>query len=164
MNARYQEFLNSVRNKKIAVLGMGVSNIPLIRLLLSAGAKVTACDKRSREEFNADLLEAFAEAELHLGEDYLDHLDHEMIFRTPGMRPDVPQIKAAVENGAVLTSEMEQFFAVCPCPIIGVTGSDGKTTTTTIIYELLKGLSTLISGFTATQTLMRELLYLGELL
>lgn len=138
MNARYQEFLNSVRNKKIAVLGMGVSNIPLIRLLLSAGAKVTAYDKRNREEFSADLLEEFAEAELHLGEDYLDHLDYEMIFRTPGMRPDVPQIKAAVENGAVLTSEMEQFFAVCPCPIIGVTGSDGKTTTTTIIYELLK--------------------------
>ena len=76
--------------------------------------------------------------ELHLGADYLKDLDADVIFRTPGLRPDVPEISACVQKGAVLTSEMEVFFQVCPCPIIAVTGSDGKTTTTTIIAELLK--------------------------
>ncbi|MDE6108271.1 MAG: UDP-N-acetylmuramoyl-L-alanine--D-glutamate ligase, partial [Oscillospiraceae bacterium] len=76
---------------------------------------------------------------VYLGEDYLEHLKgQDVIFRTPGLRPDLPQIQAAVEEGAILTSEMEAFFQVCPCPIIGVTGSDGKTTTTTIIAKLLE--------------------------
>ena len=138
MSERFQKFLESFSGKRVAVLGFGVSNTPLIRLLLRAGAKVTVCDKNSRENFDAALLDEFSAAEMHLGEDYLDGLDCDVIFRTPGMRPDLPQIQAAVTRGALLTSEMEQFFAVCPCPIIGVTGSDGKTTTTTIIYELLK--------------------------
>lgn len=138
MGARYQKFLESFCGKRVAVLGFGVSNTPLIRLLLRAGASVTVCDKNSRENFDSALLEEFAAAEMHLGDDYLENLDAEFIFRTPGMRPDVPQILAAVERGAVLTSEMEQFFSVCPCPIIGISGSDGKTTTTTIIYELLR--------------------------
>ncbi len=138
MGARYQKFLESFCGKRVAVLGFGVSNTPLIRLLLRAGAFVTVCDKSPRENFDPALLEEFAAAEMRLGEDYLENLDAEFIFRTPGMRPDVPQIQAAVERGAVLTSEMEQFFSVCPCPIIGISGSDGKTTTTTIIYELLK--------------------------
>ena len=124
----------------MAVLGIGVSNTPLIRMLLRAGAKVVACDKRAKEEFDGriEALESLGAA-VHLGEDYLDHLEgQDIIFRTPGLRPDVPQLMAAVERGSVLTSEMEVFFQVCPCPIIGVTGSDGKTTTTTIIAELLK--------------------------
>ena len=75
---------------------------------------------------------------LRLGPDYLEGLHEDVIFRTPGLRPDVPQLAAAVANGSMLTSEMEEFFRVCPCPIIAVTGSDGKTTTTTIIAELLK--------------------------
>ena len=75
---------------------------------------------------------------LRLGEEYLDGLNEDVIFRTPGMRPDVPELAAAVARGSTLTSEMEVFFEVCPCPIIAVTGSDGKTTTTTIIAELLR--------------------------
>ena len=75
---------------------------------------------------------------MQLGSDYLEGLDQDIIFRTPGLRPDVPQLAKAVVGGSVLTSEMEVFFQVCPCPIIAVTGSDGKTTTTTIIAELLK--------------------------
>ena len=75
---------------------------------------------------------------MQLGSDYLEGLDQDIIFRTPGLRPDVPQLAKAVAGGSVLTSEMEVFFQVCPCPIIAVTGSDGKTTTTTIIAELLK--------------------------
>ena len=140
MEFTIQSYLEAVQGKRVAVLGIGISNTPLIQLLVRAGAKVTACDKRSREEFDGriEAMESLG-VKVYLGEDYLDHLrGQDIIFRTPGMRPDLPQLKAAVEEGSLLTSEMEVFFQVCPCPIIGVTGSDGKTTTTTIIAELLK--------------------------
>ena len=134
-----QEYLASLKGKRVAVLGIGVSNTPLIRMLLRAGICVTACDKNQREEFGglAEELESLG-AELRLGQDYLDGLDHDVIFRTPGLRPDLPQLVEARAKGSVITSEMEVFFETCPCKIIGVTGSDGKTTTTTIIAELLK--------------------------
>ena len=134
-----QEYLASLRGKTAAVLGIGVSNTPLIELLCRNGVQVIACDKKSREALGerADRLEALG-ARLHLGENYLDELRADVIFRTPGMRPDVPALLAAKERGSVVTSEMEIFFEVCPCTIIGVTGSDGKTTTTSIIAEMLR--------------------------
>ncbi|MBP3494111.1 MAG: UDP-N-acetylmuramoyl-L-alanine--D-glutamate ligase [Oscillospiraceae bacterium] len=134
-----QEYLGSLRNKTVAVIGIGVSNTPLLRLLLANGIDVTACDKRERDDLGAlaDELEREG-AKLQLGEDYLEGLDQDVIFRTPGMRPDVPQLLRAKEQGSVITSEMEVFFDVCPCSIIAVTGSDGKTTTTTMIAELLR--------------------------
>ena len=134
-----RDYIESLRHKTVAVIGIGVSNTPLLELLLAEGIRVTACDKRSREQMGeqAERLEQLG-CELHLGADYLKDLDADVIFRTPGLRPDVPEIAACVDRGAVLTSEMEVFFEVCPCTIIAVTGSDGKTTTTTIIAELLK--------------------------
>ena len=134
-----QDYINSLKNKSVAVIGIGVSNTPLIRRLCREGIDVTACDKRTAEELGDLAAELTAlGAKLQLGVDYLDHLTQDVIFRTPGLRHDVPQLKAAVERGATLTSEMEVFFEVCPCPIIAVTGSDGKTTTTTIIAKLLE--------------------------
>ena len=135
----FEEYLDSLRDKTAAVIGIGVSNQPLIQLLLSRGIRVTACDKKNREALGivAEQLEANG-CSLRLGEGYLDGLTEDVIFRTPGMRPDLPQFTAAVKRGSILTSEMEVFFEVCPCPKIAVTGSDGKTTTTTIIAELLK--------------------------
>ena len=134
-----RDYIESLRHKTVAVIGIGVSNTPLLELLLAEGIRVTACDKRSREQMGeqAEHLEQLG-CELHLGADYLKDLDADVIFRTPGLRPDVPEIAACVDRGAVLTSEMEVFLEVCPCTIIAVTGSDGKTTTTTIIAELLK--------------------------
>ena len=134
-----RDYIESLRHKTVAIIGIGVSNTPLLELLLAEGIRVTACDKRSREQMGeqAEHLERLG-CELHLGADYLKDLDADVIFRTPGLRPDVPEIAACVDRGAVLTSEMEVFFEVCPCTIIAVTGSDGKTTTTTIIAELLK--------------------------
>ncbi len=133
------DYLQSIQNKSVAVIGIGVSNTPLIRLLLSSGIDLTACDKRTREDLGelGDELEEKG-CKLQLGESYLQGLHQDIIFRTPGLRPDVPELLAAIERGSALTSEMEVFFEVCPCPIIAVTGSDGKTTTTTIIAELLK--------------------------
>ena len=149
MGSTIQEYLASLRGKRVAVLGIGVSNTPLIKMLLRADVEVTACDKRQREDFGgqAEELESLG-AELRLGPDYLDGLDHDVIFRTPGLRPDVPQLLAARERGSTITSEMEAFFQVCPCKTIAVTGSDGKTTTTTIIAELLKaaGQSVYVGG------------------
>ena len=111
MGSTIQEYLASLRGKRVAVLGIGVSNTPLIKMLLRADVEVTACDKRQREDFGgqAEELESLG-AELRLGPDYLDGLDHDVIFRTPGLRPDVPQLLVARERGSTITSEMEVFF------------------------------------------------------
>ncbi len=136
---RFEDYLDSLKNKTVAVIGIGVSNQPLIELLLSRGIAVTACDKKDWTALGALAAELEAKGcRLRLGEGYLRDLTEDVIFRTPGMRPDLPELTAAVERGSVLTSEMEVFFEVCPCPMIAVTGSDGKTTTTTIIAELLR--------------------------
>lgn len=144
-----QDYLAKLKGKTVAVIGIGISNTPLVKMLLRAGIKVTACDKNRREEFGglAEELESLG-AELHLGPDYLRGLDQDIIFRTPGLRPDVPELLLAQAKGSVVTSEMEAFFQVCPCHTIAVTGSDGKTTTTTIIANLLReaGLHTFLGG------------------
>lgn len=134
-----REYFDSLRGKRIAVIGMGVSNTPLIRMLLRADLDVTVCDRAQRErvEEQAEELESLG-ARLRLGEAYLEGLDQDVIFRTPGLHPGHPALEAARARGAEVTSEMELFFRLCPCRLIGVTGSDGKTTTTTIIAELLK--------------------------
>lgn len=132
------EYMNSLHGKRIAVIGIGVSNTPLIEALLDSGNDVTACDKRSREQLGelAEKLEAKG-AKLHLGADYLAPLDCDLVFRTPGIHPQNPAFLQAVGKAEV-TSEMEVFFQLCPCKIVAVTGSDGKTTTTSIIAELLQ--------------------------
>ena len=134
------EYLESLRGKSIAVIGMGVSNTPLIRMLLRSGLKVTVCDKAPRERVEelAAELESLG-AKFQLGQEYLSKLSRfDVIFRTPGLSPNTPELRQAVEKGSELTSEMELFFRLCPCRILGVTGSDGKTTTTTLISEFLK--------------------------
>ena len=140
MDNKLQDYLETFRGKRVTVLGVGVSNTPLIRLLAGVGAEVTACDKMSREDLGeiAEEFEALS-VTLRLGQDYLEGLsDTDFVFRSPGIRPDIPEIAELVQRGAKLTSEMEAFLSLCPCPIIGVTGSDGKTTTTTIIAKLLE--------------------------
>ena len=134
-----QEYIASIQDKTVAIVGIGVSNTPLIELLASSGVRVTACDRKSREALGdeAERLESLG-VSLKLGEGYLRDLTQDIIFRTPGLRPDVPELLAAAQRGSVITSEMEVFFRVAPCTLIAVTGSDGKTTTTTIVSELLK--------------------------
>lgn len=133
------EYVNSIKDKRIAVIGYGVSNAPLIKLLLCSGCKVTVCDRRSFAEMGEEALELInLGAALKLGETYLEGLDHDIIFRTPGLMPFDEHLVKAQEKGSVLTSEMEVFFSLCPCKIIAITGSDGKTTTSSIIAELLK--------------------------
>lgn len=135
---KLDEFKYKVAGKNITVIGIGISNLPLIKYLVSLGANVTACDRRSAE----DLGENYTELEklgvkFNLGDGYLNNLSGDMIFKTPGMRYDVPELLKAKENGSIVTSEMEVFFEVCPSHIIAVTGSDGKTTTTTLIHKMM---------------------------
>ena len=126
-------------DRKIAVLGLGVSNRPLVRMLLEAGCRVTGCDRTPREKLDQEVLDLETQGcALKVGEDYLEGLDADLVFRTPGMHPENPALVALRNNGAEVTSEMEIFFECCPCTILAVTGSDGKTTTTTLISEMLK--------------------------
>ena len=130
---------NRIGNKRCAVLGFGVSNIPLVELLIECGNEITVHDKNGFDKLDA-CARSFAEQGVRFvtGENYLDEIDADIIFRSPGIRPDYEGIRRAVENGAELTSEMELFMELTPAYILGVTGSDGKTTTTTVAYKLLE--------------------------
>ncbi|MBQ7960846.1 MAG: UDP-N-acetylmuramoyl-L-alanine--D-glutamate ligase [Clostridia bacterium] len=135
------EYKKALRNKKISVIGVGVSNAPLIRFLVDGGAIVSAHDKKNASALGDIYKELSAlGVSFVLGEGYLKEIPDgtEIIFKTPGLRGDVPELLAAKEKGIEVTSEMELFFELCPCEIIAVTGSDGKTTTTTLIGEMLK--------------------------
>ena len=139
MSSAFEQYFTSLKGKKIAVLGLGVSNRPLVRLLLEFGCDVVGCDRTPREKLDREVLELEQiGCKLHVGEDYLEGVVADVLFRTPGMHPGHPAIQALVDRGAKVTSEMEVFFEVCPCNLIAVTGSDGKTTTTTLVSEMLK--------------------------
>lgn len=150
-------YCKTLQGKTVSVLGAGVSNKPLIELLLAHKVPVTVRDKSGPEGFDPGLLARWRAngATLRLGEDYLEELVEDVIFRSPGIMPHTPQLARAVARGSVLTSEMETFMALCPCPILAVTGSDGKTTTTTIIAGLLKaaGYRTWLGGNIGTPLL-----------
>ena len=135
----FENYFESLKDRNIVVLGLGVSNRPLVRLLLEFGCRVTGCDKTPREKVDAEVLELEAQGcALRLGDTYLDNLQADLVFRTPGMHPNNPALVRLREGGAEVTSEMEVFFEVCPCRLLAVTGSDGKTTTTSVIAEMLK--------------------------
>ena len=141
LNEKLTEFNNYIRNRKVALLGIGISNISLIDYLYKHNANVTLFDKREENEIDKTIIEKIKDygMNLSLGIDYLKNLKgFEIIFRSPSIRPDIPEIISELEKGAVLTSEIELVVEICPGTIIGVTGSDGKTTTTSLIYEILK--------------------------
>ncbi len=150
MKSNFSKFKDFIKYKKVAVVGIGVSNRPLIKFLVKLGAKVTAFDKKHREKLGSISLELEEiGVDLVLGENYLDKLDgYDVIFKTPSMRIDRPEFVKAKESGAYITSEMEEFIKYCPAKVFGITGSDGKTTTTTLVYEMLKkeGYRTWVGG------------------
>ena len=139
MQSAFETYFTSLKGKRIAVLGLGVSNRPLVRLLLEFGCDVLGCDRTPREKLDAEVLQLEKMGcKLSVGDNYLDGVEADILFRTPGMHPGNPAIVALAERGAKVTSEMEVFFEVCPCTLLAVTGSDGKTTTTTLVSEMLK--------------------------
>ena len=139
MQTQFDDYFRSLKGKNIVVLGLGVSNRPLVRLLLGYGCTVTGCDRTPYEKLDDEVLELEKlGCTLKTGDTYLDELQADLVFRTPGMDPANPALEQLRKTGAEITSEMEVFFELCPCKTIAVTGSDGKTTTTTLIAEMLK--------------------------
>ena len=128
-----------IGGRRCAILGLGVSHTPLARLLNQKNISLTVYDGRTAAELGKEALELEKNGvSFVVADKEFDGVEGEIIFRSPGIRPDVPEIAAAVAGGSVLTSEMEIFLAFCPCKVYAITGSDGKTTTTTLVSELLK--------------------------
>lgn len=140
MGKDFNEFKSFIKGKNTAVVGIGVSNIPLIYFLHKLGAKVTAFDKKTIEELEETGQELLDKGiKLELGDNYLEKLrGFQVIFKTPSMRIDNEALVIAKEENAYITSEMEEFLKYTKGKVFGITGSDGKTTTTTLIYEMLK--------------------------
>ena len=158
MKSAFETYFESLKGKRIAVFGLGVSNRPLVRLLLEFGCDCLGCDKTPRENLDAEVLELERlGCKLSVGEHYLDNLEADLVFRTPGMHPGNPAFEALRAKDAEVTSEMEVFFEVCPCTILAITGSDGKTTTTTLVSEILKaaGKTVWVGGNIGTPLLPR---------
>ena len=152
MTEKVKEYIASLRGKKIAFVGMGVANAPSALFLARHGLQVYACDSRDESYIGKKTCEELRACgvQFSLGKDYLRILpEMDIVFRSNGILPfQNPWIGECIERGQTVTSEMEEFFHYCPAKIIGITGSNGKTTTTTLIYEMLKkaGYSAVIGG------------------
>lgn len=136
-----QRFFSMIKNKRVAFIGTGVSHLELIRVFITKGINVVVCDKKDKDNFDEAIYEEFSAkgVEFSLGENYLDEIFNcDVVFRTPGMYYNNEILTKARKKGIIITSEMEVFFDLCPCEIFAVTGSDGKTTSTTLISEFLK--------------------------
>ena len=140
MGSRAKRFFEELKLKKVAFIGVGVTNTELMKLMAKKGIDVTLCDKKTKEQLG----EVYQELEglgvkFDLGQGYLAQLtSYDVIFRAPGVYFYLPELMSARKSGVVVTSEMEVFFELCPCKKYAVTGSDGKTTTTTLIAEMLQ--------------------------
>ena len=150
-NKKLEEFNEYIRFRKIAIIGLGVSNIPLIDYLYEKKARVTVFDDREKEKIPSEILKKINEYqfETSFGKDNLKKLKNfDIIFRSPSCMPTKPELKEEEKRGALVTTEIEMLMQMCPSKIIGVTGSDGKTTTTSLIYSILKkaGYNTYLGG------------------
>lgn len=140
-NEKLVEFNNYIRYRKVAVIGLGVSNIPLLDYLHEQKAKVTVFDQRDIEEISKEIMDKITaySFEFSLGSNYLEKLKgFNLIFRSPSCLPTIPELEEEANRGVIVTTEIEMLIEMCPCKVIGVTGSDGKTTTTSLIYSILK--------------------------
>ncbi len=138
MTEKGKKLLEAVKNGGCAIVGMGVSNVPLAEYLISLGAGTTLRDAKERDKLSPKIAELEkAGGTLICGAEYLSELDEAVIFRAPGLRPDIPEFAKAEKNGAIITGEAELFLEICPAFTVGITGSDGKTTTTTLTHLLI---------------------------
>lgn len=150
-NQKLEEFNNYIRFRKVAVIGLGVSNMPLLDYLHGMKAKVTVFDQRNIDDISKEVMDKITDYafEFSLGENYLEKLNgFDLIFRSPSCLPTVPELEMEAQRGAIVTTEIEMLIEMCPAKVIGVTGSDGKTTTTSLIYSILKkaGYNTWLGG------------------
>ena len=150
-NKKLQEFNEYIRYRKVAIIGLGVSNLPLLDYMHNKKAMVTVFDERDIEKIPNDVMNKITDYgfRFFLGENCLENLKgFDIIFRSPSCLPTKPELKAEENRGAIVTTEIEMLMKMCPCKIVGVTGSDGKTTTTSLIYDILTsaGYHTFLGG------------------
>ena len=150
-NKKLQEFNEYIRYRKVAIIGLGVSNIPLLDYMYEKKAKVTIFDERNIEKISKDIMDKITNYgfDFFLGENCLENLQgFDIIFRSPSCLPTKPELETEENRGAIVTTEIEMLMKMCPCKVIGVTGSDGKTTTTSLINEILSnaGYKTFLGG------------------
>ena len=132
------EYTGKYSGKAVGFIGVGISNIPIIKAFCGAGASVTVRDMKEKDKiYGIEQLEGL-EIRFLTGENYLSDIEEELLFLAPAVRPDKPELLSAVKNGTRLTTELNEFLSLCPCKTFGVTGSDGKTTTTTLIAKILE--------------------------
>lgn len=150
-NKKLEEFNNYIKERKVAVIGLGVSNMPLLDYLHEQKAQVTVFDQRKIDEISIDVMDKITgyAFEFSLGENYLNKLKgFDLIFRSPSCLPTVKELDEEAKRGAIVTTEIEMLIEMCPAKVIGVTGSDGKTTTTSLIHAILQkaGYKTWLGG------------------
>lgn len=150
-NKKLEEFNEYIRFRKVAVIGLGVSNIPLLDYLYEKKARVTVFDNKTIDDIPKEILDKITTYgfEFSFGANSLENLKgFNVIFRSPSCLPTKPELKAEAERGAIVTTEIEMLMEMCPCKMIGVTGSDGKTTTTSLINHILEkaGYNTFLGG------------------
>lgn len=141
VNKKLIELNEYLKNRKVAIIGLGVSNLPLLDYMHKVGTKVTVFDSKNIEDIPKETMKKITDyaMEFSLGPNNLSKLKgFDIIFRSPSCLPTVPELQEEAKRGAIVTSEIEMLMKLCPGKVIGVTGSDGKTTTTTLIYEILK--------------------------
>lgn len=141
MNQKLQEFNTYLKNRKVAVIGLGVSNLPLLDYLYKMSSNVTVFDDRDMEQIPKDIIDKITKYAFgfSFGENNLEKLiGFDIIFRSPSCMPTRKELVLEEQKGAIVTTEIEMLMEMAPCKIIGVTGSDGKTTTTSLIYEIVK--------------------------
>ena len=150
-NKKLEEFNKYIKFRKIAIIGLGVSNLPLLDYMYEKKAIVTVFDERNIENIPKEITEKIINYgfQFHFGKNCLENLKKfEIIFRSPSCLPTRIELEEEENRGAIITTEIEMLMKMCPCKIIGVTGSDGKTTTTSLIYAILKkaGYNTYLGG------------------
>ena len=151
INEKLNEFNDYIRFRKVAIVGLGVSNLPLMEYLYEKKANVTVFDERDIDSISKDIMDKITTYGFgfHFGEDALKNLKgFNVIFRSPSCLPTRKELVDEANNGAIVTTEVELLMKMCPCKIVGVTGSDGKTTTTSLINAILKkaGYNTFLGG------------------
>ena len=150
-NEKLKEFNEYIRFRKVAVIGLGVSNLPLLDYLNEVKAQVTVFDERESTQISQDIMNKINlyGYKIEFGKNCLKNLNgFNIIFRSPSCLPTRPELEDEAKRGAIVTTEIEMLMEMCPCKIVGVTGSDGKTTTTSMISAILKkaGYKTYLGG------------------
>ena len=161
-NQKLEDFEKKLKNQKVAVIGLGVSNIPLIDYLKEKQAKVTVFDDREKEKIDENIINKVNEYEFesYFGKNNLENLQgFDLIFRSPSCLPTKTELIAEKRRGATITTEIEQLMKMAPCRIIGITGSDGKTTTTALTYEILKNAGYNVSLIEASNQILKPFDY-----